>query len=362
MRCARPTASILVVLLLSPAAASCRRQTTKDIETDDVVPVIAEPVRLGNIRAVVSATGQVTALPGAVFAVVAPQTARIAEITKKVGDPVKSGELLVRFEFLSLRAESAAGAATLRAAELRAKNAKTVQERVHALIDRGAASRMEGDAADREASEAEAELAAARASQTATEAQGKDTSLHAPFNGVVSERLHNPGDTVSAGDDNPILRILDPKQVQVTATVALADAKRVAFGASARVVAEGRATQELLRVVARPDAEPSATTIAVALAFDGPTDLAPGTQVGVEIDAEQHSNVPLVPAIAILRDAKGAAVFIAAGNIAQRRTVVTGLIDAEHVEVISGLKAGELIITQGLSNLRDGIAISVSPP
>lgn len=360
---ARPLALTLVVLLLVAATPGCTSQHTKDTEADLVVPVTTEPVQLGNIRGLVSATGQVTTLPGAEVGVVAPQRARIAEITKKVGDAVKSGELLVRFEFPSLPAESAAGAATMRAAEARVKNAKTLQGRVHDLLDRGAASRMEADTADREADEADAELAAARASQTATETHGRNTSLHAPFNGVVSQRLHNPGDMVGAADDDPILRILDPKQVQVTATVAIADAKRFSFGASARVVAEGRATEELLRVTGRPEAEPGATTIAVALAFDAPTDLVPGTQVAVEIDAEQRSNVPLVPAISLLRDPKnGAAVFIADGNVARRRPVSTGLIDTEHVEITSGLKPGELIVTRGLSNLRDGTPITVGAP
>jgi RND family efflux transporter MFP subunit len=354
--------ALIPVVLLCAAASGCARQNTRDTEEEIAVPVIAEPVLLGNIRGVVSATGQVTTLAGAELSIFAPQVARIAEVTKNVGDPVKSGELLVRFEFPSLRAESVAGAAAVRAAELRAKNAKTMQDRLHALLERGAASRMEVDAADRDASEADAELAQARAGQSATEAQGRNTTLLAPLNGVVSGRLHNPGDTVGVRDNDPILRILDPKQVQVTATVAIADAKRFALGAQARVVAEGRATTELLRVATRPDAEPGATTIPVVLEFASPTDLAPGIQVGVEIDAEQRLNVPVVPPIAVVRNEKnGAAVFIASGNVARRRPVVTGLVDTEHVEIISGLKPGELIVTQGISNLRDGTAITVTP-
>lgn len=100
----------------------------------------------------------------------------------------------------------------------------------------------------------------------------------------------------------------------------------------------------------------------VSLAFETPTEFTPGTQVGVEIDAEQRSNVPLVPAIAVLRDATNSPfVVVAAGSVAERRPVVTGLVDTEHVEIRSGLKAGELIVTQGHSGLRDGTPITVSP-
>jgi multidrug efflux pump subunit AcrA (membrane-fusion protein) len=54
-------------------------------------------------------------------------------------------------------------------------------------------------------------------------------------------------------------------------------------------------------------------------------------------------------------------VFVAAGGKAERRPVVTGLTDGQHVEVKSGLKAGELVITGGQSGLPDGTAISVTP-
>ena len=48
--------------------------------------------------------------------------------------------------------------------------------------------------------------------------------------------------------------------------------------------------------------------------------------------------------------------------VAQRRPVVIGLVDGENIEILSGLKPGELIITQGHSTLRDGTPISVSAP
>ena len=101
----------------------------------------------------------------------------------------------------------------------------------------------------------------------------------------------------------------------------------------------------------------------VALSFDMPTALAPGTQVGIEIDAEQHSNVALVPAIAVAKNANGTAeVVVAVGDVAQRRPVVTGLEDAQYIEIVSGLKAGELVVTEGHSELRDGARIVTTPP
>lgn len=342
---------------------ACNRSAPREAEAEPSVPVIAEPVRLGTLRATISSTGVVDTLPGASFAVIAPQPARIAEITKNVGDEVKSGELLVRFEFPSLLAQTAVNAAAARAAELRLQQSMLLQGRVRSLLARGAASQREMDDADREVALAEGEMAAVRSAASATDALGQNSAMRAPFNGKVTERLHAVGDVVRSDEDDPILRLIDPKQVQVTATVAVGDITRFAIGATARAVAEGRATSDLLRVVSRPEPEALAKTVAVVLAFDLPTALVPGTQVSVEIDGEQRSNVPIVPAIAVLKDTgNNPVVVVAAGGIAQRRPVVTGLVEGEHVEIRSGLKAGELIITQGHSSLRDGTPISVTTP
>jgi RND family efflux transporter MFP subunit len=354
-------AGICAALILVLGAAGCGRATPQEADTEPSVPVVVEPVTLGSIRGTVSATGVVEPLPGARLDVIAPHPGRIAEVAKDVGDPVQAGELLVRFEFSGLGAESAARAATVRTADLRLRNAKLIQERIRGLLAGGAASRMEMETADREVLEADGELAEARASLNATEARRLDTTIRSPFSGTVTERLHNPGDVVRPDEEDPILRLIDPRQVQVIAAVPVAELTRFAVGATARAVAEGRPSPGLLRVLSRPEPEAGATTVAVTLAFDSPTQLAPGTQVGVEIDAEQRSNVPLVPAIAVLRDADNSAVIVVGtGSVAERRAVVTGLVDTEHVEIRSGLKVGELIVTQGQSSLRDGTPISVS--
>jgi RND family efflux transporter MFP subunit len=345
------------------ALTACGRSAPRQTEEEPAIPVIAEPVRLGTIRASISATGVVGTLPGATFTVVATQPARIAEITRNVGDQVKSGEILVRFEFPSLRTQTAVDEAAVRSADLRVKQAQLVQGRVRALVAQGAASRSELDEADRELAAAEGEYAIAKAALGAVEAQGRNMTIRAPFDGTVTERMHNPGDDVRAADDDPILRLIDPKQVQVMVRLPVADAARFVVGATARAVAEGSAHPEQLRVATRPAPETGAKTVDITLAFDAPTELRPGTQVGVEIDAEQRSNVPLVPATAVLRENPAQpVVVVAAGSVAQRRPVVIGLVDGENIEILSGLKPGELIITQGHSTLRDGTPISVSAP
>jgi RND family efflux transporter MFP subunit len=363
---------VLATLTLLPG---CRRAAQRESEAEPPVPVLVERVRLGTIRGTVGATGIVATLPGAVFSVVAPQPARIADVMKNVGDPVKSGDVLVQFEFPSLGAQMIVDAAAVKAAELRLQQARLTQSRLRALVAQGAASRNEMEDADRELAAAETDLATARAAAGASEAQSHNTVIRAPFDGTVSERLHNPGDSVRADDSDPILRLIDPKQVQVVASVSVLDATRFTVGAFGRAIADAPASRgdpalgaspaspELLRVVSRPVPDTGAKSVEVTLAFETPTMLQPGTQVAVTIDAEQRINVPLVPAVAVLKDDPAhPVVVVAAGSVAQRRPVAIGLVDAENIEILSGLKSGELIITQGHSTLRDGTPITISTP
>ncbi len=234
-------AQIITVSALLTFTA-CSRSTPRETEAEPAIPVLAEPVRLGTIRASISATGVVGTLPGAAFTVVATQPARIAEITRNVGDPVKSGEILVHFEFPSLRTQTAVDEAAAKAAELRVKQAQLAQGRIQALVAQGAASRSELDEADRQLTAAEGDYAIAKAALSAVEAQGRNTAIRAPFDGIVTERMHNPGDNVRAADDDPILRLIDPKQVQVMVTLPVADTARFVVGATARAIAEGFAT------------------------------------------------------------------------------------------------------------------------
>ncbi len=295
------------------------------------------------------------------FLAVAVEPGRIVEISRKAGDAVRGGDMLVRLELPSVHLESAARATAVRNITARLQNARLIQTRVHDLFERGAASRKEVEDADKELEQVEADAAAAREGEASAQAAAQRGTIRAPFDGIVAERFHNPGDTVTASPADPILRVIDPRRVEVTAVIPLKDSDRFGIGASARAVAESLGQPELLHVASRPTPDAGATTLPIRLSFDQPTKLSAGIQVGVEIDAEQHANVLLIPSIAVVTEQdKSQVVFVAAGDRAVRKVVKTGLIDAEHVEILSGLKAGDLVITQGQAGLKDGSIISAS--
>jgi membrane fusion protein, multidrug efflux system len=344
-------------------AAGCGKPATEEVETETVVPVTTAPAQMGSIRAVIQATGDVNPAPNAELIVVAPEAARITEITKAEGDRVRRGEVLVRFEIPTLNADAISKGAEVTAIAARLENAKANQVRLKDLFDRGVASRKEVEDADREVSDGQAALAQAQAGRNASQTLAGRQTVTATFDGVIAKRFHNPGDLVEAAAGDPVLRVIDPARLQVDASVAISDLSRIVMGATGRLIVSTDAPPLPLKVVSRPAAvEPGTAAAPVRLSFVMAHSLAVGTPVQVEIDAEEHTNVVLVPAAAIVREGEETAVFVAAGDKAERRTVVVGIIDREHAEIREGVKAGEQVIVHGQAGLPDGAAITTEKP
>jgi multidrug resistance efflux pump len=114
----------------------------------------------------------------------------------------------------------------------------------------------------------------------------------------VAHRAHNPGDLVEAAASDPVLRVVDPTRMQVTASVPVADLTRIDIGQPARVLVPGAEpdSSEGARVISRPAAVDTATgTATVRLSLDAATRLTAGTPVQVEIETEEHKGVVIVP-------------------------------------------------------------------
>jgi RND family efflux transporter MFP subunit len=345
------------VFLCAVLASACAQEAPEAVVSDAVVPVTVEAAATGDIRAVIRATGIVTAAPGAELIVVAPEAARVAEIARGEGDAVAQGDLLVRFDIPTSEADVARQRAEIERTQAHVANARAAQTRAKDLFDRGVGARKDWEDADRDVAEAQASLAQAQATLASAQSVAGRSMVRAPFAGQIARRFHNVGDVVEAAASDPVLRLVDTRRLEVTALIAVTDVPRVALGATAHLGDGGAA----LRVTSRPTAvDPTTGAVPVRLAFSAPgSRLAVGTPVPVDIDAERRTSVLLVPLRAVVREGEDTAVFVVDGDKASRRAVTLGLVDQAHAEVRSGLTAGERVITQGHAGLPDGAAVTV---
>ncbi|MGH9242249.1 MAG: efflux RND transporter periplasmic adaptor subunit, partial [Vicinamibacterales bacterium] len=193
---------------------------------------------------------------------------------------------------------------------------------------------------------------------TAAQAGAGRAVVRAPFDGIVVARAHNPGDMVVSTTD-PILRIVDPRRLEVIASIPRQDQSRVVTGATARVAAAGT-EQVRLTVAGRAERDSTDDSVPFRLVFTESPTLGVDMPVQLDIDAEARTDTVLIPTEALVRDGNEVAVFVAADSRAERRRVKTGIEDAARTEITEGVRAGELVITRGHVGLSDGAAITVA--
>jgi RND family efflux transporter MFP subunit len=352
---------LLLLLLTLLALPACHKASPEAVNTVEAVPVTVATARSGPIRPMIAATGQMKPAIGAELVVVPPQEARIAEMPKAVGDRVRRGDLLVRFEIPSLEADATARRADLARAQAQLETARQNATRLSALLQRGIASRKEVEDAQRDLAQAEAGVTEARGATSAASRLAGRAVVRAPFAGVVVNRTRQVGDIVDPAAPEPLLRVIDPSRLQVEAAVPSGDLGRVGVGNPARVRGSGYPDEEA-RVIARPPSvDPATGTALVRLAFPSPTRRPAGLAVDLEIYGEEHPAAVLVPAEALVQEGPATYVFtVDAQKKAHRRKVEVGVVAGGQAEILSGVKAGEPVVVRGQTTLPDGATVDVT--
>jgi cobalt-zinc-cadmium efflux system membrane fusion protein len=348
-----------VAFLSSLVLAGCHQTAHEETVTETPVAVQVAPARIGAIREVISATGVVTAALGAELVVTAPEAARIVELPKAEGDPVRAEDLLVRFEIPTLTAGVVASRSGIEQAQARVENAKAAAARVAGLFERGVAARKEVEDAERELRDANATLAQAKGASGAADTLAGRTVVRARFAGVVAKRWHNPGDLVAPSD--PILRVIDPSRLEVTAAVPVGMLSRLAAGAPARIIDPAGGPPIDAVVIARPAAvDAGSVTASVRLRPASTAGLTAGMAVQIEILGPEHAGAVLVPPAAVVRDGEATVVMIVGPDSkAHRREVEAGVTSPDAVEIRKGVAAGDKVIVRGHNGLPDGAAVTI---
>jgi len=278
-------------------------------------------------------------------------TSNTAELITAVhfrdGQAVSKGQVLVE---LKADQENAG------IAEAQARYAQADREyaRWKTLADKGIAPRAT----------AEQYLAArdtARAALNSASAQKLDRVIRAPFSGRVGISDIAPGSLISPG--TPIVSLDDVSLIRVDFSVPDRYLPILREGLMITAAPDALPGQTFTGRIAQIDTRIDPATRALkARAEFANTDgrLKPGMLIKVGIDQGQRQAVA-VPEAAIQFDGTQASVFRIEkgpkGHVARRATVQTGLSSGGYVEIVSGLKAGDRIVADGLNRVQDGAAI-----
>lgn len=265
----------------------------------------------------------------------------VTAVQVREGDRVTAGTPLLRIDARELDAKRAQVAAGIAAAEAMQREAELMAKRMRALFADSAAPKAQFDAAEAGLARANAGVAAARAGEAELEAVASYAVVRSPFDGVVTQRMVDPGAFAAPGV--PLLVVQQQSRLRITATAAPADVRMLRRGARVRATVEGIAASGVVEGIV-PSAAALRTVNVVVENRDGR--LAPGGAATVVVH-EGTRRATLVPARALLRE--GDLVGVRVRGKEQRapasvRWVRIGRHVGPFVEVLAGLEAGDVVL------------------
>lgn len=296
---------------------------------------------------VVSAIGTVTARPERFAALAAPGPTRVARIFVVAGQRVTKGDSLVEFERAPFDAAAQSAAAAL-------ANAERAYARAVRLVQAGIL-------AQKDSGQAAADLAAAQAGAVTARRAQELATLRAPLSGVVTRMSAVMGAPVDA--NQPLVEVADPTALDIVFNVSPAEAGRIhtgdtvivngGEGASAEPLGPGVVTS----VAAAVDSASRAVAVRARPARTTRT-LRIGEAVFGRIVTGVNPKAVTVPVAALVPEGDGFRVFVVdSAGIAHARAVTVGGRTETLVEILTGVAAGETVVTTGAYGVEDGARI-----
>ncbi len=339
------------------------------------VPVHVAPVTRGPVEATVSNTRAGT-VKVRLRAKLSPQIGGLVRaLPHRKGSHVKKGELLLKLDDRTQRAELSVAERQLAASREQADDACFAADlaakdlvRTEGLYSKGIASDQRLDAAktarDRTRAGCEAaraQVAAARAQVRAARVALSLTEIDAPFDGIVAQVSTELGEWITPSPPGvpipPVIDLLDPSSLYVSAPIDEVDSERVHVGQSVRLSFDSRPGRHFPGHVTRiapfvEDKLEQNRTVTVEAELDHPSaarGLLPGTSADMDIVIARRANVLRVPTSAV---GEGGTVLVLRDGKLVEKKITAGLSDWQFTEVLDGLKAGDLVVTA-----RDSTAI-----
>ncbi len=356
MKVLRSYFSLAVVLLTIAGMTACSKKTEISATPEVVRDVVVFQTANQKLPETVDAVGTVRAVESATLSSQVMGT--ITSITVREGDHVRAGETLISIDAAQLASQVERAHASvlamgqqIAAAESDAALAASTLKRFEMLKEQKSISPQEFDEVQSRAQAASARLAMvrsqegeAKAAEAAARTMQGYTRIHAPFDGVVTERKADPG--VMATPGSPLLTIEKAGALRLEISVDESLLPLVHAGASIPVridtlgsePADGKVTEIV------PAANPGSRSFTVKISLPAVPGLHSG-MYGHALLQRGTKDVLIIPRSAVTVHGSMQCVYVIGQNhIAQLRYISVGNPSGNEIEVLSGLSAGETVI------------------
>lgn len=333
---------ISLSLLAAAALVSCKNETKKEEAKAEIIPLVSLQAATTEMVAdeqVYSSTVQAWAKNN-----IAPQQGgRIEQLLVEVGTYVNAGEIVARMEDVQLQQS-----------ELQVKNDEVEFARIRSLYEKGGISQSDFDTFEM----------SCKVHKSSYNNLLRNTVLRSPITGVISARNYDKGDMY--GMAQPIYTVEQIIPVKLLIAVSEADYSRVKKGIKAQVSVDAFPGQTFYGEITNvyPTIDPATHTfLAEVKVKNADRKLRPGMYAKVTITFGNTSRV-IVPDVAVTKQIgsgdRYVYVYDAATQTVNYNKVTLGRRLGNKYVVLDGLKNGEMVVTEGLLRIKDGVKVNVA--
>jgi multidrug efflux system membrane fusion protein len=348
-------------------AAAARQQAERAAKR--AMPVAAVASRTGDLPVYLRGLGTVTAYN--TVNVKSRVDGPIVAVNFAEGQNVKQGQQLLEIDPRPYQVLLQQAQGNLARDEAQLKDAQTNLARYQALWEAQVIARQQLDTQASQVGQFEGVIAVDKANIANAELNLSFTKVTAPISGRIGLRQVDIGNIVHASDPNPLAVITQVQPISVLFTIPADNLPQVLAklraGAKLEVDAYDRADRVRIATgtLETPDnqIDPSTGTSRLKAIFQNQDGvLFPQQFVNSRLLLETRHNVIIIPASAVQRGPQGTYVYVVQNGAAVMRPVTTGITEGADIEVTSGLKSGEVVVTDGQDKLQEGSKVEVRQP
>lgn len=353
-------------VLAGAILAGCTAST--EPANPDVPALAAGVVQLSPENVVTAARGRVTSgpiisgqlTPAREAKVRAMVGGSIVSLAVDRGQPVAAGAEIARITSRDLESARSSAEAGVRSAKVALSVAENEATRVEALVKGGALATRDLEQARNAVAGAEAQVAAAESRVRSVQQALDDTSVRAPFAGVISARPASIGDVVSPGTE--LVTIIDPSSMRLEALVPSDRIAEIRRGDAVAFTIRGVPGQFVGHVDRlNPTADPVTRQVSVFITLPNTRgELISGLFAEGRIETATREGV-VVPLAAVDETGVKPLVTRVRAGKAERVPVTLGVRqpETEEVEITAGVTAGDVLVIGSARNIADGTAVNV---
>lgn len=281
------------------------------------------------------------------------------------GQQVKKGQLLLKLDDVLAQQQVKAAQQQVNSAQVAYDNYADVYKRRKNLFDQGIGTQVQLNGDKTAMDNSQSQLRYAQEGLKTAQEQLGFTSVYADVSGVAEDVNVRVGEIFSASAPTPQIKIVNTEDLKVTTQVPENYITKVNVGDNVQInFPDINKTITAKISIAGKVIDPNSRSFYVEIHLPADKSLRPNQIANVKIQDYAAGNTLTIPVNTMQTDDKGKFVFVAVTKgdktVAQKKTITVGQSYGDKVEVLSGLQAGDKIITAGFQSLYDGQVLTTT--